>query len=196
MKSLLAGDPEAPAPVVPTPVAAPAAPTAPEGEPVPRNARIAKPPPARVAPIAPTAAAPAGLPPSIAPSVVSAVPADDEPRSTTPIANKAQLRAAMELVEPQVRACIEQHGANLTGSAVLTWTVASKGGQSVVETTGVDYDETTFDQAPLLDCLQKTAEQMQFAPAPGTLPVTARRKVAIEGGQLAAQTFISFSRIY
>ena len=128
--------------------------------------------------------------------VFTAGPTDDQPRSKTPVADKATLRAQMNAVEPQVRACLDQFGGTATGTALLTWTVAPKGTESIVESSGVDYDETTVTDEKLLTCLHETAKAMKFAGVPGALPVIGRRKLTIEGGKLSSQQFISFSRIY
>ena len=154
--------------------------------------RLVRPQPGEVPAVVGSAAAPvvveAPSPPMMAPP--------DQPRSTTPIADKATLRDQMNAVEPQVRACLDQLGGTASGTALLTWTVAPKGAESIVESSGVDYDATSISDEKLLTCLHETAKAMKFAGVPGALPVLGRRKLTIENGKLVSQQFISFSRIY
>jgi type IV secretory pathway VirB10-like protein len=188
MRSMLSSDDAAPPPPPPAaPVqqaqqvepAAPAAPVAP--------APVA--PAARAAPAGPAAPS-ASSAPELPTIIQSLAPSEKKP----PIANKALLREQVAAVAPQLAECAKQASFTGSGSAVLTYLVApNKQKQDVsIESTGVEYDGTTIDNQPLLDCLKDTAKDMKFKYVPDTDGVFAFRRVKFEGGKLVENTFVDF----
>ena len=101
-----------------------------------------------------------------------------------PIANKALLREQVAAVGPQLTECAKQASFSGSGSAVLTYMVTpNKQKQDVsIEQTGVEYDGTTIDNQPLLDCLKDTAKDMKFKYVADTNGVFAFRRVKFEVG--------------
>jgi hypothetical protein len=177
-------------PPPPTPAPRANAPAAP-----PPVAEASLPPAPAAAPAAP--AAPLQAPVSAAPNapelpaIVNAiVPTEKHP----PIANKALLREQVAAVQPELVECAKQASFTGSGSAVLTYLVApDKQKQDVsIETTGVEYDGTTIDNQPLLDCLKDTAKDMKFKFVPDTDGVFAFRRVKFEGGKLVENAFMDF----
>jgi len=154
---------------------------------------------------APSAAAPAPQVPSAAPSA-AAPSAPELPAIATaftpsekhpPIANKALLREQVAAVQPQVVECAKQakgSGYTANGTAVLTYMVAPhKDKQDVaIEQTGVEYDGTTIDNQPLLDCLKDTSNDMKFKFVPDTDGVFAFRRIKFESGKLVENVFVDF----
>jgi hypothetical protein len=187
IRSMLASDD----PVVPPPAPAPVAPTvaAPEAAP----AAPVVPAPAQPAPVvvhAGPAARAAESAPELPPIVQALAPTEKKP----PIANKALLRAQVAAVAPELTDCAKQASFTGSGSAVLTYLIApNKQKQDVaIETTGVEYDGTTIDNQPLLDCLKDTAKDMKFTYVPDTDGVFAFRRVTFEGGKLVENKFVDF----
>jgi hypothetical protein len=189
MRSMLSTDDTLPPPApaatppaaaaAPPEVAAPAAPVAP-----------APPVPAPVVVHTGPAAISAESTPALPPVVQAFVPAEKKP----PIANKKLLREQVAAVAAQVADCAKQTSFTGSGSAVLTYLVApDKQKQAVaIETTGVEYDGTTIDDQPLLDCLKDTAKAMTFAYVPDTDGVFAFRRVTFQRGKLVENTFVNF----
>jgi hypothetical protein len=161
----------------PTAESAPAAPA-----PAPGSSAPAAPPQAPVA-VAPNA-------PEL-PEIVNAfTPSEKKP----PIANKALLREQVAAVEPEIADCVKQASYTGSGSAVLTYQVTpNKQKQDVaIESTGVEYDGTTIDNQPLLDCLKDTAKDMKFKYVPDTDGVFAFRRVKLDNGKVVENTFMDF----
>lgn len=177
-----------PAPAPAPQVAAPAVP-----------APVAEPSPSVPAPVAGSAApqaaqnAPAGAAPN-APELPEIVQGLAPTEKHPPIANKALLREQVAAVEPQIVECAKQASFTGSGSAVLTYQVSpNKAKQDVsIESTGVEYDGTTIDNQPLLDCLKDTAKDMKFKFVPDTDGVFAFRRVKFDGGKLVENTFMDF----
>jgi hypothetical protein len=185
------GSTDEPAAPAPTPVGA-----APANAPVAPNALPSAPAPAAL-PAAPQPTGPAVTASPSAPQlpdvVQSFVPAEKHP----PIANKGLLRAQVAAVEPQVAECGKQaagSGVRANGTAVLTYMVTPdhKKREVVIEQTGVEYDDTTIDNQPLLDCLKDTSKEMKFTYAPNTDGVFALRRVKFTDGKLVENSFINF----
>lgn len=175
----------------PAPTVAPAAPTValPEAAPAAPVEPAPAPPPPVAAPAGPAARAAEAAPEL--PAVVQAfVPAEKKP----PIANKALLRQQVAAVQAELVECAKQASFTGSGSAVLTYLVApDKQKQDVaIETTGVEYDGTTIDNQPLLDCLKDTAKDMKFKYVADTDGVFAFRRVTFEGGKLVENKFVNF----
>jgi hypothetical protein len=185
MRSMLSTD-DTPAPVV-----TPAAPTVaqPEAAPAAPVAPAPAPPPPVAAPAGPAARSAEAAPEL--PAVVQAfVPAEKKP----PIANKALLRQQVAAVQAELVECAKQASFTGSGSAVLTYLVApDKQKQDVaIETTGVEYDGTTIDNQPLLDCLKDTAKDMKFTYVADTDGVFAFRRVTFADGKLVENKFVNF----
>lgn len=178
-----------PAPVAPAPH------TAESSAPPPPSAA---PPPSVPAPAAPSAPAPAPSAPVAvapnAPELPAIVGAFTPTEKHPPIANKALLREQVDAVKPQLVECAKQAKFAGTGTAVLTYLVApNKQKQEVsIESTGVEYDGTTIDNQPLLECLKDTANDMKFKFVPDTDGVFAFRRVKFDGGKLVENAFMDF----
>lgn len=112
---------------------------------------------------------------------------------------KPALREQIAAVRPQLDECAQRAaraGHRLTGDAALTFIVAMKGDQAVVEATGVDHDETTLDQAELLECMQETARAMKFEGLPREArAISVRRRVGVKDGELVENELTDFSYI-
>ena len=141
--------------------------------------------PTATAPVMPTEQVAAG---EVAPTIL-------DPRTGKPpaAANMAALREQSLAVAPLLDECVAKSGAKPTGKVVLTYTVAPQGDQAVIESTGVDYDESSITDEPLLECLHKTAYGMKFAYVPGSDAVAARRTVTLADGAVVENRVIGFS---
>jgi Xaa-Pro aminopeptidase len=106
------------------------------------------------------------------------------------------LRAQLPLADAAVKACIERSGKRPTGKATLSFTVAAKNNQLVLDTTGVQDDETLSGVPEVLECMHKTAKvllpDMYPVPELGTA-IYVRRQVRIEDGVLVEDSLPSFS---
>lgn len=190
--SLMSTDDEpapAPARVAVTPPPAPAQPGA---QPLPAAPAAPPPAPARQVPAGPAAIASPEAPEL--PEVVQAMaPAQKHP----PIANKALLRQQVAAVAAQVATCAKDavgSGYRGSGTAVLTYMVTpdTKKQAVEIEQTGIEYDGTTIDYQPLLDCLEDTSKDMTFKFVPDTDGVFALRRVKLAGGKVVENAFIDF----
>ena len=181
-----------PAPAARAPQPAGSAAPAPVAESAPAAPAVPAAPAAPQAPVAvPAAAAPSA--PELPEIVTAFTPSEKHP----PIANKALLREQVAAVAPQIAECAKQakgSGYTANGTAVLTYLVAPhKDKQDVeIETTGVEYDGTTIDNQPLLDCLKDTAKDMKFKFVPDTDGVFAFRRVKFDAGKVVENTFMDF----
>jgi hypothetical protein len=188
MRSMLSDDDTSPAPA---PAAAPVvqAPAQPEAV-----APVAPSVPAPPAPSVPVPAGPAAPAASASPELPTMIQSLAPTEKKPPIANKALLREQVAAVGPQLTECAKQASFTGSGSAVLTYMVSpNKQKQDVsIETTGVEYDGTTIDNQPLLDCLKDTAKGMKFKYVPDTDGVFAFRRVTFEGGKLVENKFVNF----
>jgi hypothetical protein len=191
MRCSLASTDETPSPPPPSTAQQPAAPSAAPPAPV---ATPSAAPPAPVAP-PPTGPAVTASPsaPQLPEPVEPAAPAVKHP----PIAPKGVLRDQVAAVEPQVIECGKQaagSGVRANGTAVLTYMVTpdKKKQEVAIEQTGVEYDGTTIDNQPLLDCLKDTSKDMKFKYVPDTDGVFALRRVKFTDGKLVENSFINF----
>ena len=64
--------------------------------------------------------------------------------------------------------------------------------QQVDPATGVEYDGTTIDNQPLLDCLKDTSKAMTFTYVPDTDGVFALRRVKLADGKVVENAFVNF----
>lgn len=155
--------------------------------------------PAPAAPATPASPAPAPSGPAAAvapnaPELPAAAQAFVPGEKHPPIANNHLLREQIAAVRPQVEACGTAAGAKANGTAVLTYMVMpDRKKQTVnIEQTGVEYDGTTIDDQPLLDCLKDTAKDMTFKYVPDTDGVFAFRRVKFDNGKLVENAYVNF----
>jgi hypothetical protein len=99
-----------------------------------------------------------------------------------------------------MKACLAKAAGGISGKATLSFTVAAKDGKLVIESTGVQDDETLAAFPDLLDCMGKTANALQpvldqNAPANLGTPIYVRRHVRLDGGALAENSIFDFSYI-
>ena len=166
-----------------------ASPTAPSSE----SASSQPAPAPSPAPSAPPPTSPStALPPS-APSLPAVVAEYVPQKKLPPIASKPTLREQELAVAPELAECAAKDGTKVTGSATLTFLLAHEGDKTVIETTGVDYDQTTIDNEPLLECMRETARAMTFQPVPDSSAIYVTRKVELDHGKLVGNRFINFS---
>lgn len=113
-----------------------------------------------------------------------------------PIIPVTELRAQIHHTDAAMQACIARSGQRPTGKATLSFTVAAKDGRLVVETTGVQDEETLTGYPELLECMHRTANALVLdgrpVPELGT-PIYVRRHVRVEGGVLAENSIFNFS---
>jgi hypothetical protein len=87
-------------------------------------------------------------------------------------------------------------GRRPTGQATLSFTVAARNARLVIETTGVQDEETLAAYPELLACMHQTAHAFVLdgsaVPELGT-PIYVRRRVRIEDGVLAEDWIFNFS---
>ena len=186
--------PAAPAPRAPAPVAAPA--SAEVAAPVvPQSAAREKPALASAtrAPIATSIKSPQLGSPQVS---FTRDLKRDENGNLVPIIPVKELRERLPLVEAQMKDCITKSGQQPTGKATLNFTVAARNNKLLVDTTGVQDEETLAPYPELLECMHKTAPLLlpEGRPVPelGT-PIYVRRTVRIENGQLVEDSLFNFS---
>jgi hypothetical protein len=120
----------------------------------------------------------------------------DENGNLVPIIPVKELREQLPLADAPMKACIEKSGQLPTGKATLNFTVGARNNKLLVDTTGVQDDETLAGYPELLECMHKTATLLlpEGRPVPelGT-PIYVRRHVRIENGQLVEDSLFNFS---
>jgi len=115
-----------------------------------------------------------------------------------PIFPVNDLRAQLYRADAPMKACIERSGQRPTGKATLSFTVAAKNNKLVIETTGVQDEETLAAYPELLECMHRTANVLvsvlegRSVPELGT-PIYVRRHVRIDDGVLAEDSIFNFS---
>jgi hypothetical protein len=142
-------------------------------------------------PVAPDPSASSGGAPVLAPGGAEADA--ERPVKRPPVVNKTILREQVEAIAPLVDACVASATGKLDGTAAMSFIVAPKGNEAVIEMTAVDYDGSTIQNEALLDCLHKTALQMRFAPTPDSDAVVAKREVVVENGKVTTNRLVDFS---
>jgi len=151
------------------------------------------------APIAPRA--PSGRPahaPEIAPPQIgfSRELKRDANGKLVPIIALQELQPLLHLANAPMQACVERLGQRATGAAMLNFTVAAKNDKLVIETTGIQDEDTLAAYPDLLECMHRTASALVLdghaVPELGT-PIYVRRPVRLENGALAADTLLNFS---
>lgn len=113
-----------------------------------------------------------------------------------PIITVKDLRAQLHLIDAPMKACIERSGKRPTGKATLSFTVAAKDSKLIIDTTGVQDEETLAGYPELLECMHQTANAFVLdghaVPELGT-PIYVRRHVRVEDGVLAENSIFNFS---
>jgi hypothetical protein len=120
----------------------------------------------------------------------------DENGNLVPIIPLMALREQLVLTEAPMRACIEKSGQLPTGRAMLNFTVGARNNKLLVDTTGVQDEDTLSAFPELLECMHKTAPLLlpegRKVPELGT-PIYVRRQVRIENGVLVEDSLYNFS---
>lgn len=124
----------------------------------------------------------------------------DENGKLVPIFPIAELRwqGLNGATDAGVKACIERSGQRPTGKATLNFVVAARDKKLVIDSTGVQDEETLADYPALLECMHKTASAFVLdinrfpIPELGT-PIYVRRHVRLENGELAENSVFNFS---
>ena len=113
-----------------------------------------------------------------------------------PIVPLQDLRDQLHLTDAPMKACIERSPTRPTGKATLSFTVAAKNNKLVIETTGVQDEETLAGYPELLECMHQAAKVLVFdgysVPELGT-PIYVRRHVRLEDGVLAENSIFNYS---
>jgi hypothetical protein len=113
-----------------------------------------------------------------------------------PIISVDDLREQLPRIDAPMKACIQRSGQRPTGKATLNFTVAAKNNKLIIETTGVQDEETLAGYPELLACMHQTANafSLEGRPVPelGT-PIYVRRHVRLENGELAENSIFDFS---
>jgi hypothetical protein len=106
------------------------------------------------------------------------------------------LREMMPVADAAMKACVTRAGKGATGKATLNFTVGAKNNKLVVETTGVQDEDTLTGFPDMLDCMHKTATLLlpENRPVPelGT-GMYVRRHVVVENGALVEDSLFDFS---
>jgi hypothetical protein len=107
-----------------------------------------------------------------------------------------ELRAQLPLADAPMKACVEKSGQGATGKATLNFTIGAKNNKLVLETTGVQDEETLAGNPELLECMHRTANVLlpegRAVPELGT-GIYVRRHVKVENGVLVEDTLFDFS---
>lgn len=177
-----------------------------------------------VPPVAAAPAPAAEPPPVVRESRAAAAPSRPRPRSTTerapelnvappvsapsgelkrdengklhPMIPVSELRAQLPQLEAPMKACLARSGQGATGKATLQFTVAARANKLVIESAGVQDEDTLVGRTELLDCMAKTASafNLEGRPIPELgSPIYVRRTVRVENGELAENSIFDFS---
>jgi hypothetical protein len=113
-----------------------------------------------------------------------------------PIVAVQELREQLPRTEAPMKACVDRSGQGATGKATLSFTVTARNNKLVIETTGVQDEETLAGHPELLECMHQTAHMLMLdgyvARELGT-PIYVRRHIRIENGVLAENSIWNFS---
>ena len=113
-----------------------------------------------------------------------------------PVIPVKELREQFHRTEAPMKACIERSGQHATGNATLNFTVAERNHKLVIDTTGVQDEETLAGYPELLECMHRTANVLTLEghPVPdlGT-GIYVRRHVRVENGVLVEDSIFNFS---
>lgn len=113
-----------------------------------------------------------------------------------PIITVKELREQFALTDAPMKACIERSAKRPTGKATLSFTVTAKNNKLVIDTTGVQDEETLAGYPELLECMHQTAKVLVLeghaVPELGT-GIYVRRHVQLEDGALTENSIFNFS---
>lgn len=113
-----------------------------------------------------------------------------------PIIPVKELREQFHRTDAPMQACLERSGQRPTGKATLNFTVAAKDKKLVIETTGIQDEETLAGYPELLECMHQTANALSLdghpVPELGT-PIYLRRHVRLENGVVVENSIFDFS---
>jgi hypothetical protein len=113
-----------------------------------------------------------------------------------PIITVKELKEQFAVTDAPMKACLERSAKRPTGKATLSFTVAAKDHKLVIETTGVQDEETLAGDPELLECMHRTAKALvlEGRPVPelGTA-IYVRRHVRLEDGVIAENSIFNFS---
>ncbi len=113
-----------------------------------------------------------------------------------PIIPLNELRAQLHVTDAPIQACIERSGKRPTGKATLSFTVAASHDKLIIETTGVQDEDTLAGYPELIECMHQTAKLLVLdgyaVPELGT-PIYVRRQVRLDNGVLAENSLINYS---
>lgn len=176
---------------------APVAEVAPAAQPAPAPPS----PPREHPPSAAAARAPASVP-SKQPELPMALPSfrRDLPRDPNgklvPMITMNELRELVPLADAPMKACLAKSGQRATGNATLNFTIGAKSNKLVLETTGVQDEETLAAYPDLLECMHRTASVL--LPEGHAVPefgsgIYVRRHVKVENGALVEDSLFNFS---
>ena len=142
-----------------------------------------------------------GKPPALAPaqSSLGSELKRDANGKLVPIVYVADVRKHLHVTAPAMTACIERSGQRATGKAILNFTVSAKNGKLIIDTTGVQDEDTLAGYPALLECMHQTANLIVLdgypVPELGT-PIYVRRHVRLENGVLAEDSLFDFSYLH
>jgi hypothetical protein len=109
-----------------------------------------------------------------------------------------RLREQIHVTDAPMRACIERSGQRPTGKATITFTVVARAHKLLIETTGVQDEETLAAYPALLDCMHQTAHAIvldSYQVAELGTDIYVRRHVRLENGELVDNSIWNFSYI-
>jgi hypothetical protein len=113
-----------------------------------------------------------------------------------PIMFVADLRSQVQVTEAPMKACLEKLGQRANGKATLNFTVAARNNKLVIDTTGVEDEDTLADNPALVECMHKAANAFvvdKFPIPPLGTPIYVRRHVHVENGALVENSVFDFS---
>jgi hypothetical protein len=113
-----------------------------------------------------------------------------------PVVTMKELRELVPLADAPMKACVEKSGQQATGKATLNFTIGAKNDKLVLETSGVQDEETLAGYPELLECMHRTASVLlppgRAVPELGT-GIYVRRHVKVENGALVEDSLFDFS---
>jgi hypothetical protein len=104
------------------------------------------------------------------------------------------IRDQIAAVHAATAKCIA--GSRASGHAVVTFMIAHHGDEVVIEDTGVDYDETSLEDGPLLACLRETSREMHFDELPeGAGAVQISRTIELDRAEIRADRVTEYANL-
>jgi len=109
-----------------------------------------------------------------------------------------RLREQIHVTDAPMKACIARSGQRPTGKATITFTVVARANKLLIESTGVQDEETLAAYPALLDCMHQTAHAIvldSYQVAELGTDIYVRRHVRLENGELVDNSIWNFSYI-